>query len=413
MTGSDTPAAHTFADLVAEQGCSRAARSPRLRNLAFWAGAGFSKAWEVASPTGAEMFTLELSALEGIVTPLALRRLFGVDPAGSLTPSALRQIVYFLDMNEKYPEVSGRYYDRDSIRHLRAALRAVVQRNFEARCTLNFLDDGVRRFPAGPLRPEQEAIIAFFACLERQVGFCDGLARGLRTHFLTTNYDFVIETILDQVGEGENGVFETLYRGFTPQRTPGQVEAKPVIEHWRARNLLKLNGGFEIVPSGDGYELDYHRRSIQALIAGPPVIMLPSREQDYSDPYFRSIFPKAVRLMRESDILVLVGYSLSEDDALIRFILRQFAEDGEDAIGKHVFYIDINAREHQRRLLGELFPYVSDYDVPQFHLFSGGFAEFAAACLPLLGAENGHLPPQPECSPRLPCRRPHGNTSSG
>jgi hypothetical protein len=79
--------------------------------------------------------------------------------------------------------------------------------------------------------------------------------------------------------------------------------------------------------------------------------MLPSREQDYSDPYFRSVFPKAVRLMRESDILVLVGYSLSEDDALIRFILRQFAEDGEDAVGKHVFYIDINAREHQRRLL--------------------------------------------------------------
>lgn len=95
--------------------------------------------------------------------------------------------------------------------------------------------------------------------------------------------------------------------------------------------------------------------------------------------------------MRESDILVLVGYSLSEDDALIRFILRQFAEDAEDAVGRHVFYADINAREHQRRLLGELFPYVSDYGVPEFHLFSGGFAEFAAACLPLLasGAAEG------------------------
>ncbi len=188
-------------------------------------------------------------------------------------------------------------------------------------------------------------------------------------------------------------MFGTLYCGFTPRRILGQVEAKPVTEHWLARNLLKLNGGSEIVPSGDGYELDYHRRSTQALVAAPPVIMLPSREQDYSDPYFRSVFPKAVRLMRESDILVLVGYSLSEDDALIRFILRQFAEDGEDAVGKHVFYIDINEREHQRRLLCELFPHVSDYGVPQFHLFSGGFAEFAAACLPLIGAEGDRLTP--------------------
>lgn len=147
MTRSDIAAAQAFADLVAEMGCRATLRSPRLRNMAFWAGAGFSKTWEVTSPTGSELFTLELSALEDIVTPLALRRLFGVDPTSSLTPAALRQIVYFLDMNEKYPEVSGRYYDRDGIRRLRAVLRAAVQRNFEARCTVNFLEGGARRFP--------------------------------------------------------------------------------------------------------------------------------------------------------------------------------------------------------------------------------------------------------------------------
>src|SRR3954447_26193545 len=57
-----------------------------------------------------------------------------------------------------------------------------------SRCTVNFLEDGERRFPAGPLRPEQEAILAFFTCLKGQVEFCASLARGLRTHFLTTNY---------------------------------------------------------------------------------------------------------------------------------------------------------------------------------------------------------------------------------
>ncbi len=386
MPGSKTSAAHAFARLVAEMGCSR--RPPvetlRLRHLTFWAGAGFSRAWEQASPVGSELFTLEFSALEDMVAPLALRRLFGVDPERSLTPSALRQIVYFLDMNEKYPEVSGRYYDRDSIRRMRATLRAVVQRNFESRCKVNFLDGRTLRFPRERMRPEQEQIIRFFASLEREVENCAGLARGLRYHFVTTNYDFVIETILDEVVAAEGELFDTLYRGFTPQRIRGHAEARPVTEHWLARNLLKLNGGFEIVPSGDGYELDYRRRSTAELIAAPPVIMLPSREQDYSDPYFRAVFPKAVRLMRESDILVLVGYSLSEDDALIRFILRQFAEDGEDAVGKHVFYIDINEEQHQRRLLAEVFPYSSDYGVPHFHLFSGGFAEFAAACEPLI-----------------------------
>ena len=30
--------------------------------------------------------------------------------------------------------------------------------------------------------------------------------------------------------------------------------------------------------------------------------MLASREQDYTDPYFRMIFPKAVRLLRDSRV---------------------------------------------------------------------------------------------------------------
>src|SRR3954471_12967573 len=58
-------------------------------------------------------------------------------------------------------------------------------------------------------------------------------------------------------------------------------------------------GGFEVVSSGNGYELDYDHRSTEALVAAPPVTMLPPREQDCSDPDFRSVFPKAVRLMRE------------------------------------------------------------------------------------------------------------------
>lgn len=67
---------------------------------------------------------------------------------------------------------------------------------------------------------------------------------------------------------------------------------------------------------------------------------MPSKEQNYANLYFSSIFPKAVRLLQESDVLVIVGYSLSEEDALLRFLIRQFAEDLRDAHGKSIFYVD-------------------------------------------------------------------------
>ena len=64
---------------------------------------------------------------------------------------------------------------------------------------------------------------------------------------------------------------------------------------------------------------------------------MPSKEQNYIDPYLSSSFPKAVRLLHESDVLVIVGYSLSEEDALLRFLIRQFAEDLRDVHGKSIF----------------------------------------------------------------------------
>jgi hypothetical protein len=376
------PVAAAFAELVGRLGCNR---SRALRNLTFWAGAGFSKAWQRTSPVGSELFTIDLDALREIVAPLALERLFGGDVQGQLSPAELRQVVYFLDMNEKYPEVRGRYYDRANIQRLRAGLRALVQRNFERRCRVDFFADGGDGFLDGPLEPAQEAIVGLVAALDRQVGHRAGLTHGLRTHFLTTNYDFVIETILDRVAGGDEHVFD-IYRGITPMQVNGRMAAGPVPEHWSARNLLKLNGGFEIVPAAEGYDLDYRRRPTEALLGAPPVIMLPSREQDYTDPYFRSLFPKAVRLMRESAVLVLVGYSLSEDDALIRFVLRQFAEHAEDAVDKHVFYIDMAAEQHQRQLLREIFSYQAAQGVPELHLFDGDFAAFAAAAGPLIEA---------------------------
>src|SRR5262245_48925023 len=124
----------------------------------------------------------------------------------------------------------------------------------------------------------------------------------------------------------------------------------------------------------------------------PPVLMLPSREQDYTDPYFRAIFPKAVRLMRESTILVIVGYSLPEEDALIRFILRQFAEEQEDALGKYIFYIDYMDDDTKRSRLEKVFPWIRPNAFPCIALYQGGFEKFAEECVCLARARRAKPP---------------------
>ena len=137
----------------------------------------------------------------------------------------------------------------------------------------------------------------------------------------------------------DNSLFLYTYRGFTPSHIVDQPNMAPVHEHWLVQHLLKINGGFEILRRGEGFVLDYSRRPPEEVTAEPPVLMLASREQDYSDPYFKTVFPKVVRLMRETTVLVVVGCSLPQDDALIRFFIRQFAEEPEDGRGKVVFYI--------------------------------------------------------------------------
>ncbi len=52
--------------------------------------------------------------------------------------------------------------------------------------------------------------------------------------------------------------------------------------------------------------------------------------------------PKAVRLLRETSVLMIVGYRLPEDDALMRFIVHQFAEEPEDGREKIIFYVDMS-----------------------------------------------------------------------
>lgn len=217
-------------------------------------------------------------------------------------------------------------------------------------------------------------------CIDGSTDFCEGI----KYHFVTTNYDYVIETILNSIiNDPGNSLFLYTYRGFTPSRISDLRNPVVTYQHGLTQHLIKINGGFEVLSDGDNYYLDYSNRTEIQITDKPPIIMLPSREQDYTDPYFRTIFPKVVRLMRDTKVLVLVGYSVPDDDALIQFILRQFAEEPEDARQKVIFYIDPMNRRKKLKKLESIFPSIDRLQVPRVETFEGTFDKFAAECVSL------------------------------
>lgn len=361
--------------------------SQPLTNLTFFAGAGFSKSWDPKAPVGTELFSLQSDVVEKVADTAALHRMFGLDALEGISSDQLRQVIYQMDMYERYPDVRSRYVDEQNLRIFRGALRAAVVDRYDGITDLNYFDVGRQKFWVPHPTKRQRDIVSFFRYLSRRQDGSEPLVEGVRTHFVTTNYDYVIETILDNVVEADDSLFLYTYRGFTPAEIVGQRNVMPVHEHWLVQHLLKINGGFEILRRGDGYVLDYSRREPSGVLADPPVLMLASREQDYTDPYFRAIFPKAVRLLRDSSILVLVGYSLPEDDALIRFIVRQFAEEPEDGRNKAIFYIGPGSDEKKRQTLQQVFPSMKDVGVPVLLTYDGGFDDFVAECLGLLKKE--------------------------
>ncbi|MDT3380074.1 hypothetical protein RNI52_22305 [Labrys neptuniae] len=359
------------------------AKSIGLTNFTFFAGAGFSKSWDPLAPVGSELFSLKSEVIEAVADVGALARMFGLDTLEDITPDQLRQIVYQIDMYERYPDVRSRYVDEQNLRIFRGALRAAVVDRYDKITNLNYFDRATSKFPLLSPTQQQRDILSFFRHLHSRIDGSQGPAEGIRTHFATTNYDFVIETILDNILAPDDTLFLYTYRGFTPKQIVYKPNLAPVHGHWLVQHLLKINGGFEILRRGDDYVLDYSMRPADAVMMDPPILMLASREQDYSDPYFKTVFPKVVRLMRDTTVLVIVGYSLPKDDALIRFFLRQFAEEPEDGRNKIIFYIGPGSDDIKRTVLEEVFPSMSAHKAPRLVTYNAGFDVFAAECLTL------------------------------
>jgi hypothetical protein len=383
MTTRTTDAAAAFADLVGQYSYRRAGRH-LLTNVTFFVGAGFSKAWDRRAPTGNELFTFPKEFLAAHAAQIEVDELLtqpGYPTLDDTAPTKFKELIYSLGMQLKYPGIRTRYMDDNSLRLMLNEVRALVVKRFEELAPINYYDPARQAFglPA-TLAANQQAVLDFYQWLWQQKQATNGMPHGIHVDFLSTNYDYIIETILDNIRPGE-GLLRNTYRGITPAHISGQPNRNVIQDYWSINTLLKINGGFEMLESGGSYEVDYRPRDFDAVRRQPPEIMLPSREQNYTSPYFAAIFPKAVRLLQESRILVIVGYSLSEEDALLRFLIRQFAEDLRDVYGKYIFYISPEESGVMVERLHGCFRYLNYMDPGNIFVYSGGFTDWIAAVL--------------------------------
>ncbi|SHL58285.1 hypothetical protein SAMN05444267_102086 [Chryseobacterium polytrichastri] len=97
----------------------------------------------------------------------------------------------------------------------------------------------------------------FFGWIHKQTTGENVIPEGLRPHFITTNYDFLIESILDMIIGADDSYSFYTYRGISPDTINNIKPPTIMYNHWLVNSLIKINGGFEIFKSSNGYNLDY------------------------------------------------------------------------------------------------------------------------------------------------------------
>lgn len=373
--------AKIFGELLADA-TPRHSKRTRLTNVTLFAGAGFSKSWDENFPVGNDLFSFsyeEWSEHDGPLGELLLA--LNYQPHGlGLTASLFKDIVYQIGMMRKYPVIRPRYIDENNLDMVERHLRYLVRKKFESVAPLYYRGSGPRLALPKKLTRQQRSIVKFFRALSASRDGSSVVAEGIRPNFITTNYDFVIEAILD-ANLGIDDTFSLYtYRGITPSLYCGDRPDRVVLENGLVSNLLKINGGFEVFSRNGGFEIDYRdSRSDKELQDNPPQIMLASREQDYTQSYFHAMFPKVIRLLHDTSVLVVVGYSLPEEDALLRLIIRQFAEDRADGVRKLLFYVDMCDEKKQTKRVNDLFPHAGELHGLAVIPYCGSFAQWCAA----------------------------------
>jgi hypothetical protein len=383
----------TFFDLVESHSYKGEGKGSDIcTNFVFFVGAGFSRAWGENFPEGKKLFE-NFSNKEPLFWEYIVRYLqtmswckleeFYKDEF-KIDFDDFKKIVFSLDMYEKHRELRPKYIDSNGLKMLRekfSALIALKMREYNPYSKeLNSLYDTILNLPEEPTE-KQKKIIRFFNILRDRKNIYERSQEGIRVNHITTNYDSIIEYIYinDGVNKYDRSNLNYVYRGFTPNEYSGFSDIPMIKDDWLTESLFKLNGGLEIYCNPDGtYRVDYRKKECEDLQKESPLLILPSYEQDYSSPYFIEILQKSKELLTIAKVLIIVGYSLPEEDILIRFLLKHFALDETDFQDKTIFYIDKEKShdELEKKLKRVFREAISESFSKRVHTFSGSFNEF-------------------------------------
>ena len=134
-------AAEAFRTLI-DSSSSQRPNQQSLLNVTFFVGAGFSKTWDVNSPTGNELFTFPKQFLADMAANIELDDLLDQPgyPTNDAAPSTFKELVYNLSMQLKYPGIRTRYMDEQSIVATLDEIKAIVQKRFESLTSINHFD---------------------------------------------------------------------------------------------------------------------------------------------------------------------------------------------------------------------------------------------------------------------------------
>ncbi len=330
-------------------------------NISFFLGAGFSMSWNEDYPAGAKLFSIteqEANKLHysfvSLAESLGIKWLDESEPDSEKVMNVFRDLKYQIDIYKKYPSLLPSYLDEFTIHKIEKEFSKYVRKELEK---MVGSEEFSLDWDESKHSDTQKDIFAFFKLLK------DAEAPS----FITTNYDFVIDRLIHNAEISQHPV-----RGVFSKDAFEQKNWQPCSDECQ---LLKINGGFEIFHSGTeyGFSADYKKAENSDEI---PKLIVPSREQNYSDEYFRSVFLKACTKLRESDLLVFIGYSLPEEDYILRFLLSTFL-DTPKSDNKEIYIIDYgkdNAKERADKVK-LLFPQL---DEDKIMFYNGTFQTFCS-----------------------------------
>ncbi|WP_413482574.1 SIR2 family protein [Morganella psychrotolerans] len=328
------------------------------KRVCFFLGAGFSKAWNESYPLSNEIFSISNKESEKNKEKYGFFSLFeslnfvwGDESSNNEDKAKIfKNFKFTMDVYRRYPSLLPEHVDKQTVDIFEKQIKTYIKNKFVD----EFIDNTEFQLDHDEFTKEQLDIINFFK----------KLIIASKLNVITTNYDITIDKVLHNASPSKN-----ILRGF-----PVHFNGKMQCPKKGGIGLYKLNGGFEVVSQDGLFKIDYDSMNNDEV---SPNIILPSNDQDYSDKYFKSMFIKSSNQLRNSDILVFVGYSFPQEDHIIQFLLKTFTDN--DNHNKEVIIIDRDEENSHQCYKNAQGVFKDLHEKDGLYYFKGSFLDVVSA----------------------------------